>query len=84
MSVDRIREAAHTLRVTYLPIMRGAVGEDWRKQVDVAEVLADLLQRQADAIEDIRARAAGSDELMIVMPEYAALFALVEKIEEVR
>lgn len=87
MTVERIRDAAHTLRVTYLPIMRGASGEDWREQVDVSELLADLLYKQAAAIEDLQ-RAGGPLEGIQAriqdLPENRALFALVERIEDIR
>lgn len=81
MTVDRIREAAHTLRVTYLPIMRGhRAGEDWRAAIDVSELLADFLYKQAEAIAELE-RAGGR---IPQLPEYQALFALVERIEDVR
>lgn len=85
MTPARTRDAASILRVTYLPLMTGHQWEDWRERPDVSELLADVLDRQADAIEDIRARAsspAGAEEWMRLMPEYVALFALVEKLEQ--
>lgn len=51
MTPARIRAAAATLRVTYLPVLFGHEGHDWREAVDVSESLADLLDGHASLLE---------------------------------
>ena len=78
MTAEQIRDAEQVLRVTYLPILRANVGEDWRTRADVSELLADLLARMADGVETLEL--SGFDPAELEMPEYQALAALVEKI----
>lgn len=76
MTAARIRDAAKILRVCYLPVMAGH--EDWHDVPDLAERLADLLERMADSIGVVEHL---FDPAELELPEYVALLALVDQLE---
>lgn len=78
MTPDRIRAAAGVLRDSHLwlPVEHGAV--------DIADELADLLERHATVLEDwtITHGEDANLEQLLQLPDWQALTALVDKIEE--
>lgn len=79
MTAARIREAADTLRVVYLPLLKD-MEDDRYAAADLSERLADLLDVQADAVQALEAAGYedGADGQALVVAELAVLVCAIE------
>lgn len=77
MTAERVRAAAGLLRAQYLELM---CDPETESTGDLSEPLADLLEQMAQQLAVAERLGIETDEL--ALPEYTALGALVERIEE--